>query len=80
MVALPELYGQSLRGIPLAEHGFVQVDQHQRVPNIGPVYAAGDVTHFAIKHGALASEEADAAAESIAGASFGRAFTAIAPA
>jgi NADH dehydrogenase FAD-containing subunit len=66
VVALPELYGPSLRGIPLAEHGFVRVDQHQRVPNVGPVYAAGDVTQFAIKHGALASQQADAAAESIA--------------
>jgi sulfide:quinone oxidoreductase len=66
VVALPELYGQSLRGIPLAEHGFVRVDQHQRVPNVGPVYAAGDVTQFAIKDGGLASQQADAAAESIA--------------
>jgi sulfide:quinone oxidoreductase len=66
VVALPELYGPSLRGIPLSEHGFVRVDRHQRVPRVGPVYAAGDVTQFAIKHGALASQQADAAAESIA--------------
>lgn len=66
VVALPELFGQSLRGIPLAEHGFVRVDQHQRVPNVGPVYAAGDVTQFAIKHVGLASQQADCAAESIA--------------
>jgi sulfide:quinone oxidoreductase len=66
VVALPELYGPSLRGIPLAEHGFVQVDRHQRVPHSGPVYAAGDVTQFAIKVGGVASQQADAAAESIA--------------
>lgn len=66
VVALPELYGHSLRGIPLSEHGFVQIDQHQRVPHVGPVYAAGDVTQFAIKNGGLASQQADAAAESIA--------------
>jgi sulfide:quinone oxidoreductase len=66
VVALPELYGPSVRGIPLAEHGFVRVDQHQRVPHLGPVYAAGDVTQFAIKHRALASQQADVAAESIA--------------
>jgi sulfide:quinone oxidoreductase len=66
VVALPELYGQPLRGIPLAEHGFVPTDQHQRVPHVGPVYAAGDVAQFAIKHGALAAQQADAAAESIA--------------
>jgi len=36
------------------------------VPHLGPVYAAGDVTQFAIKHGALGANQADAAAESIA--------------
>jgi sulfide:quinone oxidoreductase len=66
VVALPELYGPSLRGTPLAEHGFVQVDQAQRVPHSGPVYAAGDVAQFAIKLGGVASQQADAAAESIA--------------
>jgi sulfide:quinone oxidoreductase len=66
VVALPELYGPSVRGIPLAEHGFVRVDGHQRVPDVGPVYAAGDATQFAIKLDALASQQADAAAESIA--------------
>jgi sulfide:quinone oxidoreductase len=66
VVALPELYGPPLRGIPLAENGFVGVDQHQRVPNAGPVYAAGDITQFAIKDRALASAQADTAAESIA--------------
>jgi sulfide:quinone oxidoreductase len=66
VVALPELYGPALRGIPLAEYGFVRVDCHQRVPDVGPVYAAGEVTQLAIKHGGLASRQADAASESIA--------------
>jgi NADH dehydrogenase FAD-containing subunit len=66
VVALPELYGPPLRGVPLAGHGFVEVVQHQRVPHSGPVYAAGDLTRFPIKHGAVASQQADTAAESIA--------------
>jgi sulfide:quinone oxidoreductase len=66
VVALPELYGPSLRGIPLGDHGFVRVNVHGRVPDVGPVYAAGDAVDFPIKHGGIASQQADAAAESIA--------------
>ncbi len=66
IVALPELYGPPLRGIPLAEHGFIHVDLYGQVPDAGPVYAAGDATDFPIKQGGLASEQADVAAQSIA--------------
>ncbi len=66
VIALPELYGPSIRGIPLAEHGFIRVNPYGQVPDAGPVYAAGDTTDFAIKHGGLGSQQADAAAESIA--------------
>jgi sulfide:quinone oxidoreductase len=66
VVALPELYGPSIRGIPLGQHGFVRTDMHGRVPDVGPVYAAGDAVDFAVKHGGIASQQADAAAESIA--------------
>jgi sulfide:quinone oxidoreductase len=64
--ALPELYGATLRGIPLAANAFVAVDAHSRLPNIGPVYAAGDLTLLAVKLPAGAARQADAAAESIA--------------
>jgi sulfide:quinone oxidoreductase len=66
VVALPELYGPSIRGIPLAEHGFIRVNPYGQVPDVGPIYAAGDATDFAIKHGGLGSQQADAAAQSIA--------------
>jgi sulfide:quinone oxidoreductase len=66
VVALPELFGPSVRGIPLHEHGFVGVDQYGRVREVDDVYAAGDTIDFPIKHGGLGSQEADAAAESIA--------------
>jgi sulfide:quinone oxidoreductase len=66
VIALPELYGPSLRGIPLGEHGFIGVDPHGQVPDVGPIYAAGDATEFPVKHGGIASQQADTAAQSIA--------------
>jgi sulfide:quinone oxidoreductase len=65
-IALPELYGPSLRGIPLGEHGFIHVNSHGLVPDVGPIYAAGDATEFPIKHGGIGSQQADVAAQAIA--------------
>jgi sulfide:quinone oxidoreductase len=66
VIALPELHGPSVRGIPLGDHGFIRVDPHGRVPHLEDVYAAGDATDFPIKHGGLAAQQADVAAQSIA--------------
>jgi sulfide:quinone oxidoreductase len=66
VIALPELHGPSVRGIPLGDHGFIRVDPYGRVPHVEDVYAAGDATHFPIKHGGLAAQQADVAAQSIA--------------
>jgi sulfide:quinone oxidoreductase len=66
VVALPELYGPSVRGIPLAEHGFIRVDAHGQLLDTGPIWAAGDAVEFAVKHGGISSQQADAVAESIA--------------
>jgi sulfide:quinone oxidoreductase len=66
VVALPELYGPSVQGLPLGENGFIRVDRFGRVPDAGPIYAAGDATEFPVKHGGLGAQQADAAAESIA--------------
>jgi sulfide:quinone oxidoreductase len=66
VIALPELYGPSVRGIPLGEHGFIRVNPYGQVPDVGPIYAAGDAIDFAVKHGGLASQQADAVAQSIA--------------
>src|SRR5271167_277563 len=46
VVALPELYGPSIRGLPLGEHGFIRVDPFGQVPDAGPIFAAGDATAF----------------------------------
>jgi sulfide:quinone oxidoreductase len=66
IIALPELYGPSVDGLPEAEHGFIPIDMHCQVPGVERVYAAGDATDFAVKHGGLAAQQADAAAEAIA--------------
>ena len=66
VIALPELYGPVLRGIPLAEHGFIRVDPYCRVPGIERIHAAGDATDFPIKQGGIGAQQADVAAQSIA--------------
>jgi sulfide:quinone oxidoreductase len=66
VVALPELSGPAVRGIPLGENGFIPVDQHCRVRGVERIYAAGDATDFPIKMGGIGAQQADAAAQSIA--------------
>src|SRR4029077_19454468 len=66
VIALPELFGPEVRGIPLGDHGFIRVDPYCRVPGVERVYAAGDATDFPIKHGGVGSQQADIAAQSIA--------------
>jgi sulfide:quinone oxidoreductase len=67
IVALPELFGPSLPGVPLHAHnGFVPIDAYCRVARLERVFAAGDATDFAVKFGGIASQQADSAAESIA--------------
>jgi sulfide:quinone oxidoreductase len=66
IIALPELFGPAVRGLPAGEHGFIPVDKHCRVDGVERVWAAGDAVEFAVKHGGIASQQADAAAEAIA--------------
>jgi sulfide:quinone oxidoreductase len=66
VIALPELYGPCVRGIPLSEHGFLRVNPYGRVLDLEGVYAAGDCTEFPVKHGGVGSQQADAVAQSIA--------------
>jgi sulfide:quinone oxidoreductase len=67
IVALPELYGPSTPGVPKsAPDGFLPVDVHCQVRGVDRVFAAGDAIDFAVKHGGMAAQEADAAAEKIA--------------
>jgi sulfide:quinone oxidoreductase len=67
LIALPELFGPSTPGVPKRDgHGFIPIDVHCAVPGLERVFAAGDATEFAIKHGGLAAQQADVAAEAIA--------------
>ncbi|HEY2650472.1 MAG TPA: hypothetical protein VGI50_01035 [Solirubrobacteraceae bacterium] len=66
VVALPELLGPAVPGLPDAPDGFVPIDAHCQVRGVERVYAAGDATDFAIKFGGIAAQQADAAAEAIA--------------
>lgn len=67
IVALPELYGPGLAGVPTSAHnGFLSVDPYSRVAGVEHLYAAGDATDFPVKFGGIAALQADAAAASIA--------------
>jgi sulfide:quinone oxidoreductase len=66
VVSLPRLTGMQFPGIPVDPAGFIPVDPHGRVAGLDRVYAAGDGTGFPIKQGGLATQQADAVAETIA--------------
>jgi sulfide:quinone oxidoreductase len=66
VIALPQLRGHRIDGLPQDEHGFVETDDFGRVEGLTDVYAAGDLTRGSIKQGGIAAQEADAVASAIA--------------
>ena len=66
VIALPRLTGPSIPGLPADEEGFVPIDHDGQVLGAEGVYAAGDITNFPIKQGALAAAQADSIARLIA--------------
>jgi len=67
IVALPELFGPSTPGVPTnSTDGFIPIDTHCQVRGVERVWAAGDATDFAVKHGGIAAQQADTAAGAIA--------------
>jgi sulfide:quinone oxidoreductase len=66
VVALPQLHGPGLPGLPEAPDGFIPVDENCQVRGAERVYAAGDATDFAVKFGGIAAQQADTAAYAIA--------------
>ena len=66
VVALPELEGPSVPGLPAGNHGFIPTDAHCQVRDTELVYAAGDATDFPVKFGGIAAQQADTAAQAIA--------------
>jgi sulfide:quinone oxidoreductase len=66
VIALPQLEGPRVAGVPHDEGGFVPTDEYGWVLGLSDVYAAGDLTQFPLKQGGTAAQQADAAASSIA--------------
>ncbi|HEU5213700.1 MAG TPA: FAD-dependent oxidoreductase [Gaiellaceae bacterium] len=66
VVALPRLEGPRVAGVAADAEGFVPVDQYGEVIGLDDVWAAGDLTTFKVKQGGVATQQADAAATSIA--------------
>ncbi|MEA2125945.1 MAG: sulfide:quinone oxidoreductase [Solirubrobacteraceae bacterium] len=71
-IALPVPSGHRTPGLPVGSDDFLVTDAHGRVPGVEGVWAAGDCTDAPIKQGGLATQQAAAAARSIAAAVVGR--------
>jgi sulfide:quinone oxidoreductase len=67
-VALPQLSGPAIAGLPADADGFLPITMSGAVVGTEHVHAAGDATDFPVKYGGLAAQQADAAAEVIAAA------------
>ena len=65
VIALPRILGRRIEGVPRDDEDFIPIDEHARVEGMAHVYAAGDVANFPVKHGGLAAQQADAAAEAM---------------
>ncbi|MEA2191611.1 MAG: sulfide:quinone oxidoreductase [Solirubrobacteraceae bacterium] len=68
VVALPQLEGPEIDGIPSSANGFIPVDDAGVVEGLEDVYAVGDATDRPIKQGGLACQQADVTAAHIAAA------------
>jgi sulfide:quinone oxidoreductase len=66
VVAVPELRGPRITGVPTDAWGFITTDSLGAVTGLPDVYAAGDMTSFPIKQGGLAAQQADLIAQRIA--------------
>ena len=66
IVALPQIRGHGVDGLPSDPDGFIPVDSMMRVGGMDDVYAVGDGTTFPLKQGGIACQQADVAARDIA--------------
>jgi sulfide:quinone oxidoreductase len=66
VLSLPRLIGPGIPGLPSDSDGFLPTDAHGYVIGAERVLAAGDATTFPVKQGGLATQQADAAAATIA--------------
>jgi sulfide:quinone oxidoreductase len=66
VIALPRLRAPSIGGLPRADDGFIPVDVHGHVAGRDGVYAIGDAAAGLLKHGGIASQQAEGVAHEIA--------------
>jgi sulfide:quinone oxidoreductase len=66
VISLPRFVGPGIEGLPSDAEGFLPTDAHGYVMGADAVLAAGDATTFPVKQGGLATQQADAAAATIA--------------
>jgi sulfide:quinone oxidoreductase len=66
VLSLPRLAGPRISGLPCDRDGFIPTDAYGSVVGAPGVLAAGDATTFPVKQGGLATQQADAAAATIA--------------
>jgi len=66
VVAMPQVTGVAIPGLPADDAGFLPVDAHGRVRGVEHVWAAGDGIAYPVKFGGLATQQADAVAADIA--------------
>jgi sulfide:quinone oxidoreductase len=66
VLALPELVGPSVDGLPTDAHGFYPVDEYGRVQGEDCVFGAGDGTDGAVKQGGVAAQQAEVVALGVA--------------
>jgi len=66
IVALPNVRGRRIAGLPTDSDGFLPIDSFARVPGVKDVYAAGDGANFPVKQGGIATQQADVLAAHIA--------------
>jgi sulfide:quinone oxidoreductase len=66
VISVPALTGRRITGLPASWNAFVPVDADGRVGSLDRVYAAGDMTTYPLKHGGLATQQADTIAHAVA--------------
>ena len=65
-VSIPQLSGHPIDGLPHNAQGFLPVDDHCAVVGAKDLWAAGDITDFKVKLGAIAAQHADTIIEALA--------------
>jgi len=67
VVSVPLVRGPQMDGVPATGlYGLIPVDDHGHVFGLPDAYAVGDATDYPVKQAAIACQQADAAAESVA--------------